>query len=195
VIRLLLVAGFTLGLSAGCVQLPGADSEAAARYMLLSADNGTVTCKVPEKSLRLSVLKLSAGLDTDRVALRNRDTGEFTYLTGVRWIDSAGSMLEQRLASDLECHGYSVVSSHHRRSDQDSLNCEVRALNLIESDGAGKKAEVGLSCVYLPAQGQPAIAIQSRQTEMVGSWRADEAIRALSAAYARQFNELLDALD
>jgi ABC-type uncharacterized transport system auxiliary subunit len=139
------------------------------------------------------VIKVNAGLGTDRIARRDDLTGEITYLKQVRWTDTLGLMLEQRLAADLECRGYTVITSHHRRLSSDQLVCEVRALNLVTGAG-GDSAEVGLSCVYFTAETGKELALKSHHQSQLRSWRADDAVAAASDAYRQVFAELLTEL-
>jgi ABC-type uncharacterized transport system auxiliary subunit len=186
----LLAPGLTLFLLSACVELPGADSGTTTRYMLQSATSGSGSCDSPGATLNLSVVKVNAGLETDRIARRNASTGEITYLKQVRWIDTVGLMTEQRLAADLECRGFTVITSHHRRLNYDQLVCEVRALNLVAGDG-GNKADVGLSCVYSRAGTGEERAVKSRHQSPLRSWSADDAVTAASEAYQHVFTELL----
>jgi ABC-type uncharacterized transport system auxiliary subunit len=158
--------------------------------MLQSANSELGSCAPATATLKLSVVKVNAGLETDRIARRDANTGEITYLKQVRWIDTAGLMMEQRLAADLECSGYTVVTSHHRRHSYDQLVCEVRALNLVAGAG-GDKADVGLSCVYHKAGSRVELALKSRHQSPLRSWRADDAVAAASDAYRQVFAELL----
>ena len=186
----LLPCGLTLMLLSACVELPGADSGTTTRYMLQSANNGSGSCTSPTASLHLSVVKVGAGLDSDRIARRDAGTGEITYLKNVRWVDSVGVMLEQRLAADLECRGYTVITSHHRRLSQDQLICEVRALNLV-ADAGGNQAEVGLSCIFIKAGVSGELTLKSHHQSPLRSWRANDAATAASNAYQQVFADIL----
>ena len=189
----LIASGLTLLLLSGCVELPGADTGTVTRYALRSANSGAGSCDPPTTTLNLSVIKVNAGLETDRIARRDDLTGEITYLKQVRWIDTVGVMTGQRLAADLECRGYTVITSHHRRLSSDQLVCEVRALNLVAGAG-GDKADVGLSCVYHKAGSRVELALKSRHQSPLRSWRADDAVAAASDAYRQVFAELLTEL-
>ena len=173
-----------------CMTLPGSDTSAPSRYMLQGPGGA---CDPGEKPLALSVVKVSAGLNTDRIARREERSGEYTYLKGVRWVDQAGAMLEQRLAADLECRGYTVLTSHHHKLSHDQMICEVRALNLV--DGAGSnEAEVGLSCVYFRAGDTDEVTLRAYHRSRLRSWSADNAVAATSDAYQQVLSDILDAL-
>lgn len=188
----LLMLGLPLLLLGGCVDLPGENSGSLTRYNLQGA--ATHICKASSATLELSVTQLGAGLDSDRIARRDAASGEVTYLQGVRWVDSVGPMVEQRLAADLECAGYAVVTSHHRKLAHDRLVCEVRALNLVAS-GGDDQAEVGLSCLLFGAADKSELALASYQQWPLQQWRADQAVAALNSAYQAVFAELLAALE
>ena len=189
----LIAPGLTLLLLSGCVELPGADTGTTTRYALQSANSGAGSCEPATATLNLSVVKVNAGLETDRIARRDDHTGEITYLKQVRWIDTVGVMTGQRLAADLECRGYTVITSHHRRLSYDRLICEVRALNLVAGAG-GDRAEVGLSCVYFKAETGEELALKAHHQSQLRSWRADDAVAATSDAYQQVFAELLAKL-
>jgi ABC-type uncharacterized transport system auxiliary subunit len=189
----LIAPGLTLLLLSGCVELPGADTGPTTRYALQSANSGPGSCDPPTATLNLSVIKVNAGLETDRIARRDAGTGEITYLKQVRWIDTVGVLMEQRLATDLECRGYTVITSHHRWLSSDQLVCEVRALNLVAGAG-GDSAEVGLSCVYFKVETGEERAMKSHHQSALRSWRADAAVAAASEAYQQMFAELLAKL-
>jgi ABC-type uncharacterized transport system auxiliary subunit len=189
----LLTPGLILLLLSACVELPGADSGTITRYTLQSASSGLASCDPPGATLTLSVTRVNAGLETDRIARRDARTGEITYLKQVRWIDTVGLMMEQRLAADLECRGRTVITSHHRRLSYDQLVCEVRALNLV-ADAGSDQADVGLSCVYFKAGGGEELVLRSRHQSQLRSWRADDAVAAASDAYRQVFAELMTKL-
>jgi ABC-type uncharacterized transport system auxiliary subunit len=180
-------------LMSACVELPGADREPASRYMLRSAETESGSCEAPRASLDLSVLKVSAGLDTDRIARRDASTGELTYLKGARWVDTVSVMLEQRLAADLECLGFTVTSSHHRRLSHDQLVCEVRALNLVSSKD-GNSADVGLSCIYSKAGSKEELNLRSTHQSRLRSWSVNNAVAATSDSYQQVFTDLTKKL-
>lgn len=186
--KLLVLCLLLLG---GCVNLPGENGGSLTRYNLQGP--ATHVCKASSATLELSVTQLNAGLDSNRIARRDAGSGEVTYLKGVRWVDSVGPMVEQRLAADLECAGYTVVTSHHRKLSHDRLVCEVRALNLVTSS-KGDEAEVGLSCLLSVAADQSELALRSFQQLPVQQWRADQAVATLNTAYQAVFAELLRAL-
>jgi ABC-type uncharacterized transport system auxiliary subunit len=157
--------------------LPGSDTPPTTRYLLHDA---TGDCRSAASPLSLSVVRANAGLETERIARRDRATGEVTYLAGVRWADQLPSLLEQQMARDLECSGFAVMTGHHKTLAQSRLVCEVRAFNLVE-DG-GNRAEAWLSCMHYPANREPR-ALVSRHTAPLGRWSADSAVAALSEAY------------
>jgi ABC-type uncharacterized transport system auxiliary subunit len=179
--------GLTLcALLPACVTLPGEGIEPAERYMLNAPQQ---TCIGDGTPLILSVIKVSSGLDSDRIARRDAATGKFTYLQGVRWVDRSGPMLEQRLARDLECQGYSVVTSHHAQSNNAQLVCEVRALNLLQAAGSDS-AEVALSCVRFNATGQQQDSILSSHTTPLRSWEIGDAMSAMVESYAQVLRDV-----
>ena len=173
----------SIALSA-CVTLPGSDSPSTARYLLRDAGGD---CQPPTTALSLSVVQASAGLETERIARRNTETGEVTYLAGVRWADQLPSLLEQQMARDLECRGHAVMTGHHRTLGQSRLICEVRAFNLVK-DG-GNQAEAWLSCMYYPAGAEPR-ALVSRHSAALSNWSADSAVAALSTAYGSVIEDI-----
>ncbi|MEP5763646.1 MAG: ABC-type transport auxiliary lipoprotein family protein [Halieaceae bacterium] len=179
------LAFLAVSLLAACMSLPGSNSTPAARYMLSGKD---ANCSDGERPLSLTVTTVGAGLDSDRIARRNADTGEFYYLKGVSWIEATDSMVEQRLAADLECSGYTVITSHHRMLRQDQLVCEVRALNLLQSKGQNE-AEVALSCVLF-AVGSESLSLRVQQSAKLERWSTGAAVAALSRAYQQAFAEL-----
>ena len=176
--KLLAPVLFCLLLTA-CMTLPGSDAGSTSRYMLKGP---TDECQAGKTPLALNVLSVNAGLDTNRIARRNDRSGEYTYLKGVRWVEEVAPMMEQRLATDLECRGYTVLTSHHGKLSYDRLVCEVRALNLLEG-GGGDWAEVGLSCVYFRAGSKEDITIRSQHSSKLRSWSAADAVAATSDAY------------
>ncbi len=194
--KLLAITLFCLLLPA-CVTLPGSEAGTTSRYLL----KGPVgECETGATPLALSIVRVNAGLDTSRIARRDAHSGEYSYLKNVRWVEEVAAMMEQRLATDLECRGYTVLTSHHSKLSYDRLVCEVRALNLVEGDGdrvedrGGDRAEVGLSCVYFRAGAKKDIAIRSHHSSDLRSWSANDAVAAASDAYQRVFSELADAL-
>ena len=177
-------------LLSACVSLPGEDADPATRYMLQGPGQ---QCSAAGKPLALSIIKVSSGLDTDRVARRNASSGEMTYLQGVRWVERVGGMMEQRLAMDLECAGYAVITSHHSHLDNDKLVCEVRALNLVQAGGADT-ADVSLSCVQFRAHGKTQNTILVSRSSPLRSWSANNAMTAMSRSYATVFKDLSSRL-
>jgi ABC-type uncharacterized transport system auxiliary subunit len=172
-----------------CISLPGSDSPAAARYRLPGPDDG---CTRGDALLGLSVTRVAPGLATDRIALEDAASGEVTYLRKLRWVDTAGAMLEQRLAADLECRGRVVQIGHRPRSDQDHLQCEVRSLNLLR-DASGNRAAVALSCFYRDSAGAEQTLLPSAEVA-VTTWNGDAAIQALGRAYLEVFEVLATGL-
>jgi ABC-type uncharacterized transport system auxiliary subunit len=177
-------------LLSACVSIPGENVDPAARYMLKGPDEN---CTSGGPTLVLSVIKVSSGLDTERVARRDAASGQFTYLKDVRWVDHSGRMLEQRLATDLECKGYSVITSHHAQLHNTRLVCEVRALNLVQA-GGGDSAEVGLSCVKFMSGGKQQDTIQASHATPLRSWSTNNAMAAMADSYARVLGELSSQL-
>ncbi len=185
----LATAGLFLFLSA-CVSLPGEDAEPAARYMLKGPEHNCVAAGPP---LLLSIIKVASGLDTDRIARRDTATGQFTYLQGVRWVDRSGGMLEQRLASDLECKGYTVITSHHAQLRNRQLVCEVRALNLVQSRGSDS-AEVTLSCVLFDDARKQQDTILASHSSPLRRWGINDAMVAMAESYAQVLEDVSSQL-
>ena len=173
-----------LALSA-CMTLPGSDEPASKRYLLMKPAR---SCQPGDTPLSVSIASMNAGLVTDRIALIDGKTGELRYLQGARWAVQANELLEQRLAEDLECAGFTVQSGHYQSLGQRRLVCEVRALQLSNRD----TAEVALSCIDSAKNNQQSMV--SRHTQPVPSWSADAAVRALSQAYAATLEDLLALL-
>jgi ABC-type uncharacterized transport system auxiliary subunit len=182
-----LVLGIAMSLLlSACVTLPGEDAQPADRYMLNGPQQDCVGGGTP---LILSIIKVSSGLNSDRIARRDVASGEFTYLQGVRWVDHSGNMLEQRLAKDLECKGYAVITSHHAQANNAQLVCEVRALNLMQAAGSDS-AEVALSCVEFNSAGQEQNAILSSHSTPLRSWGIHDAMTAMAQSYARVLEDV-----
>jgi ABC-type uncharacterized transport system auxiliary subunit len=177
-----------LALLAACVSLPGSDSPAFSRYALQGPSGNCTEGGTP---LVLSISRVNVGLDSDRIARRNAGTGEITYLKDVRWADKVGSMAEQRLAQDLECNGFTVLSGHYQKLGQPRLVCEVRALNLV-IDGGSDQAEVGFSCLYY--RGEEDLPIVTSRRAGLTDWSAGSAVAAASDAYRLALADLLSAL-
>ena len=185
-----LLIGSLVMFLAGCVSLPGENATAAAQYMLKGPD---MDCSSGGKPLSLSVIKVSSGLDSDRIARRDRSSGQFSYLQGVRWVDSAGAMLEQRLASDLECKGFAVITSHHTQLNNDQLVCEVRALNLLAAGGSNS-AEVALSCVLFKHSEHEQVTRLSSHSSPLRSLEIDDAMDAMANSYAQVLEDISSKL-
>ena len=180
-----------LAFLSGCVSLPGSDAPATSRYTLLGPGQA---CGEGRETLVLSVPRAGVGLDTERIARRNANTGEITYLKDVRWADQAASVMEQRMVQDLECHGFTVLSSHHQRLGQQKLVCEIRALNLVEYDNRDE-AEVGLSCLLYRTGDQADLPIVSNHRSPLRDWSANSAVAAMSSAYQSVLADLVAALE
>ncbi|MEM0952812.1 MAG: ABC-type transport auxiliary lipoprotein family protein [Pseudomonadota bacterium] len=165
--------------------LPGSDAPASKRYLLMSAEQ---RCQSSNTSLSLSIASMNAGLVTDRIALVDGDTGELQYLRGARWAVQANELLEQRLAEDLECAGFTVQSGHYQSLGQRRLVCEARALHLRDKS----IAEVALSCI--DTREGSTHSVVSRHTAPVRPWSADAAVAALSQAYAATLEDVLALL-
>ena len=187
----LLVICFIAGALGACVSLPGSETPVSDRYLL---QGPTASCQEANRqTINLSVSGLSAGLDNNRVARRDAASGEMTYLKSVNWIAEAGPMMEQRLAADLECAGYTTITSHHRSLGNNQLVCEVRAFNLV-SDAAGESAEVALSCLYFRAGDTEGQGLRHSATRTLIDWSASSAITAMSNAYQQVLADLLQDL-
>ena len=111
----------------------------------------------------------------------------------MRWADQASTLLEQRMAQDLECNGFTVLSSHHHKLGQRQLVCEVRALNLVEYRSRNE-AEVGLSCLFYRPGDEADLPFVSTHRHNLDDWSATSAVAALSAAYQAVLEDLLAAL-
>jgi len=170
----------------GCLSLPGSDSAAPSRYTLQGPGG---SCVPAQRSLVLDVAAVGAGLDTDRIAQVQEPTGEVTWLKDVRWVRSTGVMLEDRLATDLECRGFAVQTGHRVHPGGSRLQCELRTLNLIERDGA-REARITLSCLYRAADEAPESVLLESARVPLARWSADAAVGAFNAAYAEVFNGL-----
>lgn len=181
-----LVAAFLFCLLGGCLSLPGSDTGAPTRYTLRGPPK---VCIPVERTLALDVVQVVGGLDTDRIAQVQEETGEVTYLQNVRWAMAAGAMLEHRLAADLECRGIAVQTGHRARAGQDQLLCELRALNLREGEG-GRVAQIALSCIYRGRQDAAELALVRSAQVPLDRYSATTAIRAFDAAYAEVFDGL-----
>ena len=138
------------------------------------------------------VVQVAAGLDTDRIARVQESTGEFNYLRDLRWVDSAGAMMEQRLAADLECRGFVVQTGHRTRVGQRELLCELRALQL-QDIGESNQAAVALSCIYRGGEGAERALVESARAP-IGRWNATAAVQALGVAYAAVFEKIFAAM-
>lgn len=180
--RLLLLA--PTALLAACMTLPGSDTPPTSRYLLTSTG---ADCATGYRALSLSIAGVNAGLDNDRIARLDGNSGQLSYLKNVRWADELGGLLEQQLAADLECRGFAVMSGHRHSLGQARLLCEVRAFNLRQ-DG-GDQAEVALSCVY--TGGKEDRMIISRHTAPLSRWTADAAVSALSTAYGAAVDDIV----
>ena len=174
------------GCLGGCFSLPGSDGPAPGRYAL---QGPAQTCAPGEHGMAVRVVQVAAGLDTDRIARVQESTGEFSYLRDLRWVDGAGTMVEQRLAADLECRGFVVQTGHRTRTGRSQLLCELRSLELRET-AAGNQAVVALSCIYRGEEGAELALVESAR-EPLARWSGTAAVQALDAAYAKVFADLL----
>lgn len=174
----------------GCLALPGSEGNTPSRFAL---QGPAQSCVVGSRAISVSIGQVAAGLNTDRIARIQEDTGEFSYLRDVRWVDSAGAMMEQRLASDLECRGFVVHTGHRTTAGQSELLCELRALELQETS-AGNQAAVTLSCTFLAANGAGQALVESA-TKPLSRWSAKAAVQALGAAYAEVLENLYAAIE
>lgn len=175
----------------GCVSIGGSDDAPTSRFMLQGAEK---SCQPGDRALVLSINKVGSGLNNDRVARLETASGEMTYLKGVRWIDNVGQMVEQRLATDLECAGYTVQTGHRSRAGHDHLACEVRALNLLHGGGTDQAA-AGLSCLYFNSASATETALTSSSRVTISRWNSAQAMAALSSAYDKVFHELISDLN
>jgi ABC-type uncharacterized transport system auxiliary subunit len=187
-IKILLV--LIAALLGGCLSLPGSEGNTPSRFAL---QGPAQACLAGNRTIAVSIVQVAAGLNTDRIARIQKSTGEFSYLRDVRWVDSAGAMIEQRMASDLECRGFVVHTGHRTRAGQSELLCELRALELQESS-AGNQAVVTLSCTYQADDGTVQALVESA-TQPLSRWSATAAVQALGAAYAAVFENLYAALE
>ena len=177
-----------LGLLSACMTLPGSDSPTVSRYLISGPDR---SCESGGEPLSLSVVNVNAGLDNDRIARRDANSGEITYLKDVRWADQLGPLLEQQMAKDLECAGFAVLSGHHHRLGQKQMICEARAFNLVQN--GRDAAEVYLSCLFYRGKDDQ-VSLVIKQTADLDRWNADAAVAALSAAYASAMDELISGI-
>lgn len=176
-----------------CVDLPGSTASAHDRYALQAAQPVSAQCKAGSTAISLMITSVGAGLDNNRVARRNVRSGEVSYLQGVRWAESAGKLVEQQLALDLECRGYTVSTSHLRSLSRNRLECELRAFNLLQAKNQDE-AEVKLSCSYLQVADQSEVPMKTDQRSTLSTWSADAAIAAIRTAYQAAATDLLRQL-
>ena len=177
------------GMLGGCFTLPGSEAKTPTRYALQGPPQ---TCVAGDRTIAVSIVRVAAGLDTDRIARLREPTGEFNYLRDLRWVDSAGAMVEQRLAADLECRGFVVQTGHRTRTGQSELLCELRAFEVRET-AAGNQAVVAMSCTYQDTDGAERALVESAQMPLA-VWNATAAVQALGVAYGAVFDKLLAAL-
>jgi ABC-type uncharacterized transport system auxiliary subunit len=177
-------------LMGGCLALPGSEGNTPSRFALQGPDQ---SCVAGSRALAVSIGQVGAGLNNDRIAQIQQATGEFSYLRDVRWVDSAGSMMEQRLASDMECRGFVVQTGHRTRAGQSELLCELRALELQETRD-GNQAVVTLSCTFWGNGGADRALVESA-AEPLSKWSATAAVQALGTAYAAVFENLYAAIE
>lgn len=180
-------------LISGCVSLPGSESQPSSRYDLSGTDTSAEPCKNNQQVLSLGIVRVGAGLDKNRIARRDADSGEITYLKGVRWAESSADLLEQRMANDLECTGYTVITSHRRNLDHQQLSCEVRRFNLVAAQGSNH-AEVSLSCLVSGPDQKEELAVSGSGQHRLSDWSADAAVSAINAAYLIAFEKISAAL-
>jgi ABC-type uncharacterized transport system auxiliary subunit len=176
-----------------CVDLPGSTASTHDRYGLQAAQPDSAQCEAGSTAITLVISSVGTGLDSNRVARRNVSSGEISYLQGVRWAESAGKLVEQQLALDLECNGYTVSTSHHRRLSRNRLECELRAFNLLQTENQDE-AEVKLSCSYLQVANQNEVLLKTDQRSTLPTWSADAAIAAIRTAYKAAANDILRQL-
>lgn len=171
----------------GCLSLPEGSDSVPRHYTLLPAQGN---CSVTTTgTLNIDVSRVAAGLDSDRVASLSGRSGELAYIKGMRWASDARTMLEQRLAADLETAGFSVTTSHHKLGITPELSCEIRQFNLLR-EGATYSARFALSCVlYKPGQ-QDYQPLQSSAEQVVSQLNTGAIATALSASYSEGFGAL-----
>ena len=185
----MLIAGLTLS---ACMTLPGEDANPNARYSLTGPAHES--CSEPTTILHLSINRTGAGLDGNRIAVRDVETGEISYLAGNRWAENSSAMVEQRLAQDLECAGYAVSTSHRRNIALAEMTYELRSLNLVAT-AAGRQAEFGLSCLYSDNGSSVERPISARSRTKLSGWSSDAAVAAINSAYVDALSALLEQLD
>lgn len=184
--RAIILGAVTL-LVAGCMTLPGSDNVISSRYKL---SNEHASCNAGGAPLAVRVPRVNAGLDSDRIARRDKTSGEITYLANVRWAEEVRVIVEQQLAHDLECNGFTVISSHHHKLEHPQLVCEVRSFNLVHANTVNL-AEVGLSCVFYGVEEEADKHFVARHESPVSDWSASSAVAAMSVAYRAVMEDLL----
>ena len=176
----------------GCISLPSQQAQNQRHYSLLPAQS---SCTIaPAYPLKIAITEAASGLNSDRIIQHSLDTGEVLYLSQVRWPNETSAMLKQRLAADLEAAGLSIISSHHYRGNISTLNCELRALNLTQSNFKTRAANFAMSCLLqMPDKKLPSPIIINAQTPME-SLEANTIVKALSNSYGKGFNQLCQKL-
>jgi ABC-type uncharacterized transport system auxiliary subunit len=185
-----IIFGVLILLVSGCMTLPGSDPDISSRYNLTS---DSASCSSGGEPLAVRVPRVNVGLDNDRIARRDKTSGEITYLADVRWAEEAGVIVEQQLAHDLECNGFTVISSHHHKLEHAQLVCEVRSFNLVYNSSRDV-AEVGLSCVLYGTADETDKQFVARHESPVSEWSASSAVAAMSMAYRAVLEDLLAEL-
>jgi ABC-type uncharacterized transport system auxiliary subunit len=175
-----------LTITSGCVSLPDGDTTTDKHYAVLPA-SGSCQHDSPG-TLSIGISRVAAGLDSNRVASISASSGELVYIKDMRWATDTHTLLEQRLAADLENAGFSVITGHHKLSSTPELNCEIRQFNLVKNNGYS--AQVALSCVLYDPKQKGYQALQAAASTSLSQLSGDTVAHAISASYSEAFNQL-----
>lgn len=176
----------TLLLSA-CLSLPDQQQNMQQHFNLKAANSA---CKNSQSEIiKLTITNVATGLNNDRVIQLSNQTGEVVYLRNMRWPNELQTVVQQRLAADLEKAGFSVITSHYQFASSKQLLCEVRALNLI-SDGSQNQAHFALSCNLLSKGKQSLKNIKVNQLSHIDQLSSVSINQALSESYNLGFDQL-----
>ncbi|WP_169335582.1 ABC-type transport auxiliary lipoprotein family protein [Dasania marina] len=191
VLRTLAIAlPITLTLS-GCINLPEHNNSAPQHYSLLAANSA---CQVNSTNpVKLAITRVAAGLESDRIIQSSALSGEIIYLSNMRWPNNTQTMLEQRLAQDLENAGFSIITSHKQLASNPQLNCELRALNLV-TQGQQQSAVFALSCALYKSNEKTQHSILVNQQLPLPQLSTNSIAIALSQSYNLGFEQLCDQL-
>jgi ABC-type uncharacterized transport system auxiliary subunit len=184
-----LFPALAVSLLASCVTLPGDEDSVPVRHALQGPDTA---CERGADLLGLRVVQAAPGLASDRIAVMDGASGEISYLKDLRWAETSTLLLQQRLATDLECRGRVVQTVAGSGTARDKLVCEMRAFNLVRTS-TGDEASVALSCLLHRADGGESSLLPAARVPLSG-WNTGSAMRALDAAYGRMFDQLADGL-